>query len=146
MHKSILLVSFMLFMLMVLKIGGVSSTAVMAIGGCLFLGAIIGYAHRVYDKASKARAFREAKINYRLHRFVICSGYVKSKYDGDVHLITPGQLIRLYQLKPDEYIIHTKYYKYQPSDILLPPLKDGRYLEYKEEVLSKFYDLQGIGV
>jgi hypothetical protein len=38
-------------------------------------------------------------------QFALHAGYVRSRHDGDRHYIGVGQLIRLYRLRPGEYVI-----------------------------------------
>jgi hypothetical protein len=41
-------------------------------------------------------------------KYALHPGYVSSKQDGDRHYIGIGQLVRLYELQPNEYVVWDK--------------------------------------
>jgi hypothetical protein len=64
-------------------------------------------------------------------RYIVHSGYVKSKTDGDVHWVGFGQLCRLYGLQPHATDVFNgdrcTNLKPLPDDIHLHPRVDGDY-------------------
>jgi len=61
-------------------------------------------------------------IKYALH-----PGEIKSKIDGDIYYISSGQLIRLYQVKPNECILWENAEKEYKEYIHLYPSYEGNY-------------------
>lgn len=64
-------------------------------------------------------------------RYVIFPGYVRSKWDKDLHYISANNLIQLYGVNPKECKIITemneKQHKTLPDDIELYPDYSGNY-------------------
>lgn len=62
-------------------------------------------------------------------KFAVHPGNVRSKTDGDVHYITARALVRLYELRPSEYIVWIgRMYGVNRADYVhLYPRYDGKY-------------------
>jgi hypothetical protein len=66
-------------------------------------------------------------------RYVIHPGYVRSANDGQLHYITAGQLIKLYQLPQNSRVLiiahayPTPGFREEPGDVHLYPRRDGNY-------------------
>lgn len=110
----------------------------------IFMIALIYYIYRIIQKSKRVMVPRKTVVH--LHRFVLKPGHINSVYDGETHWISAGQLIKLYQLHHNEFILWDKHYRFQKSDILLTPLRDGNYLQHKEHLLDRFYQTQHLGV
>lgn len=59
-------------------------------------------------------------------KFVVCPGKVKSVNDGDWHYVGVAALVRLYELRPDEYVVAGRARGHQGL-VPLYPRRDGNY-------------------
>lgn len=76
-----------------------------------------------------------------VYRFVIKPGYVKYA-DGKEEYLNVLQLAKLYNLGRKDYILYNPYQSLLSNDIILPPLTDSKYEEYKQEVVEYFLERQ----
>lgn len=63
-------------------------------------------------------------------KYALHPGNIVSRFDGDIHYIGVAALARLYELRPDEYIVWTDSarLKYFWEDVIhLFPREDGNY-------------------
>lgn len=69
-----------------------------------------------------------------MKRFLLYPGYVRSRYDGDRHYISGGQLARLYRIDPAECVVYSEHpaFRSPERDALIPlfPREDGQYEEH----------------
>lgn len=69
-----------------------------------------------------------------MKRFLLYPGYVRSRYDGDRHYVSGGQLARLYNVNPIECVIYSEHpaFRNREHDCLIPlfPREDGQYEEH----------------
>lgn len=66
-----------------------------------------------------------------MKKYILYPGYVRSKYDGELHLVTYGKLIELYKLNPKDCIDGSKVFLFHEFNknklIHLSPREDGNY-------------------
>jgi hypothetical protein len=62
-----------------------------------------------------------------MKKYLICPGYVASKYDRDRHYMTADQLMRHYGVKPEECVVFDMKHKRREDLIELYPDYHGRY-------------------
>jgi hypothetical protein len=61
-------------------------------------------------------------------RFAIHPGYIWSKNDDQLHYVGVSQLVKLYMLKPDEYIVWDEHLLYKANEYThLYPRYNGDY-------------------
>lgn len=61
-------------------------------------------------------------------RFLVCPGMVRAQHDGDWHYVGVAELVRLYELRPGEYLVDDGRLGVFSDDLLvLAPRYDGNY-------------------
>lgn len=83
----------------------------------------------------------KASSNLLIHRFVLKPNYVRG-LNGTIQYVSGVELAIKYGLEDDDFIVADKEYKFQPTDIVLPVLEQGGYIDFKEESVRWFYARQ----